>query len=154
MTETERCHEDASKGHGHHIRHEHHYVHHGHFGHPHCPVGHVHKDLFCPPVHCFPFFVCDNRVRLQLGGLTGNLNFQLFRLKGCQVIIVFECSGSELSVTGVVCNVGTDFVDVKRDDGTVVTVLTARICKIEWLQPECTPCVPIPCPSHPCDHPC
>jgi hypothetical protein len=104
----------------------------------------------CIPVSC-PTIVCDPRIFLNLAGLTGNLNFQLFRLKGCQVEIELS-SPCEDKVEGIICNVGTNFVDVKQDDNTVITVLIERIRLIKWVDPACNPCVPPP-PCKPCS-PC
>lgn len=114
------------------------------------------KDVFCHPFGfrcddvltkqkcCFPVqfpSVCDDRIRLRLAGLTGNLNFKLFRLKGCPVMIETDCPGPGNVVEGILCNVGTNFVDVRRDDDTVVTVLNEQIQRIEWPDPACKPCV-------------
>lgn len=45
-----------------------------------------------------------------------------------------------LNLEGIICNVGTDFVDVLQDDQTIVTVLTDRIMNIKWADPDCEPC--------------
>lgn len=100
----------------------------------------------CIPVSCPPI-TCDPRIFLNLAGLTGNLNFQLFRMKGCQVKI--ELSDCNDEVEGVICNVGTNFVDVKQTDNTVITILIERIRLIRWEDPACNPCVPPP-PCNPC----
>lgn len=112
--------------------------------------GHVCQSVCSPPGHCLPIPVCDDRIRLRLAGLTGNLNYQLFRQKGCRVQIEFECAGQRETVKGVICNVGTDFVDLMRSSKTVVTVLTERICSITWDDPRCNPCVPVQPPPDPC----
>lgn len=90
------------------------------------------------PVNVPPF--CDNRVRLWLGGLTGNLNFLLFRQKGCKVKINFDCNGKNETVKGVICQVGTDFLDILQKDKTVVTILQDRINRIRWKDKDCNPC--------------
>lgn len=45
-----------------------------------------------------------------------------------------------LNLEGIICHVGTDFVDVLQDDQTIVTVLTDRIKNIKWADPDCEPC--------------
>ena len=103
------------------------------------------RNNLCPPIP-----VCNDPLNLRLAGLTGNLNFQLFRLKGCPVSIRIDCSGDTEIINGVICNVGTDFVDVRKKDNTVVTVITERICRINWPDPKCNPCVPPTVPLNPC----
>ena len=105
------------------------------------------KHVCLPPCHCLPMPVCDDRIRLSLAGLTGNLNFQLFRQQGCRVQIEFECADQRETVKGVIYNVGTDFVDLLRSNKTVVTVLTERICSISWDDPHCNPGEPLPPPD-------
>lgn len=108
----------------------------------------------CVPVSCPPI-ICDERIHLRLAGLTGNLNFQLFRMKGCPVEIEVECrqggdgAGKE-TVKGIICNAGTDFVDIKQANNTVVTLMVEKIRLIKWTDPCCNPCV---LPSDPCS-PC
>ncbi len=46
----------------------------------------------------------------------------------------------EKIIKGKICNSGTDFVDILRDDYTVVTVLRESIRKIKWIDPDCNPC--------------
>lgn len=99
----------------------------------------------CGNKHTCPYIVCDHRIFLNLGGLTGNLNFQLFRMKGCRVKI--ELSECQDKVEGIICNVGTNFIDLKQEDNTVITVLTEKIRLVRWEDPACNPCVPPP----PCD---
>ncbi|MFZ5828080.1 MAG: hypothetical protein ACOY94_27565 [Bacillota bacterium] len=156
--------------HHHHGKHHHHgfcpdFHHHDFF-----PRHRFHHHAF---KHCPPFFFCDNRVRFNLAGLNGNLPFQFFRLRGCRVRIEFECAGEIREVEGVVCNVGNDHVSVQQQappandksgsegessgkahcppppfcPGQVTTVLIERICQVEWLDPNCNPCVPCP-PFH------
>ncbi|MBZ4687108.1 MAG: hypothetical protein PWQ96_351 [Clostridia bacterium] len=108
----------------------------------------VHK-VCCVPFSCPPV-ICDERIHLKLSGLTGNLNFQLFRLKGCKVEIELDCPADGKSkVEGIICNVGTNFVDIKLEDNTVITVLIEKIRLIKWTDPQCNPCVPPP-PEKPC----
>lgn len=103
-------------------------------------------------IPCFPNFAfcCSPCVPFQvrLAGLQGNLAFELFRLKGCNVIIHLDCPGeNQETIEGKICNVGIDFVDILQTTGkstTVVTVLIQRICKITWPDPKCNPCKP-PC---------
>lgn len=101
-----------------------------------------HKDHCCPPFH------------INLGGLEGNLNFQLFRLKGCMVTIHFDCGGSSESITGRICSVGTDFVSLLEDipgpseSKKVTTIMIQKICKLEWDKRCCSPCRKRDCDCH------
>lgn len=87
--------------------------------------------------NCSPF-------QARLAGIQGNISFQLFRLKGCRVRIHISCTGEDFYVDGKICNVGTDFVDIHLDEkkcgGKVITVMIERICTIEWLDKDCSPC--------------
>jgi len=91
---------------------------------------------------CVPYSsVCCNRpFNLRLAELNQNLNFQLFGMRGCKVRVEYECQGSNDEVTGTVCEIGTDFLAVKKESGVVVTILKERICKIEWKDSCCHPC--------------
>ena len=91
---------------------------------------------------CIPFTStrCNNPFNLRLAGLNQNLNFQLFGMKGCRVEIEYECQGTNEEVKGIICDIGTDFIAVMRDNGVVSTILKERICKIEWKDPCCNPC--------------
>jgi hypothetical protein len=82
----------------------------------------------------------DPRVQLRLTGLNGNFNFQLFRYKGCRIKATVESAMSIQEIQGVVCNVGTNFVDIKREDGKIITIPQEKITRIEWLDPDCGPC--------------
>ncbi|WP_281883470.1 hypothetical protein [Paenibacillus sp. YYML68] len=83
--------------------------------------------------------VCDNQVRLRLAGLTGNLNFQLLRAKGCRVTIEFEGAQGQTEVSGEIASVGTDYVDIAQVDRTVVTIMQSRIIAVRWDDPSCRP---------------
>ena len=91
---------------------------------------------------CIPFSSekCLNPFNLRLAQLNQNLNFQLFGMKGCRVEIEYECRGGNDEVKGVVCDVGTDFISVLKDNGVVATILKERICKIDWKDSCCNPC--------------
>ncbi|WP_367903419.1 hypothetical protein [Paenibacillus sp. PL2-23] len=110
--------------------------------------------------HCSaPFLLsscslCANDFRLNFNGLNGNLSFQLFRMKGCKVKIVYECAGVKEEVEGILCNTGTNYVDVKKSNQMVETVLLDRICNLLWEDRSCNPCK---CcrgceDRHPCPH--
>lgn len=44
------------------------------------------------------------------------------------------------TVSGKICDVGTDFISVRKNDGTVVTILKNQIHSIEWPNQNCNPC--------------
>ncbi|HZG73287.1 MAG TPA: hypothetical protein VEY51_17255 [Chondromyces sp.] len=119
--------------------HHHDFHHNGHFVGEECSV----------PFIASPFNFCINNFRLNFNGLNGNLAFQLFRFKGCEVKVVFECAGEKEEVEGTICNVGTNFVDIIKHNKTVVTILIQRICNIVWEDKHCNPC---PCCDHDCGH--
>lgn len=77
---------------------------------------------------------CDRRIQLRLAGLTGNLNFQLFRKIGRHVLVEVECGEHTSTVRGIVCQVGPDFLDIRQKNGTIITVLRNRIIKIKWAK--------------------
>ena len=83
---------------------------------------------------------CRNPFNLRLAELNRNLNFQLFRMEGCKVSIEYECQGSNDEVVGTICGIGTDYIQVRKANGVVSTILKERICKIEWKDPGCNPC--------------
>lgn len=106
---------------------------------------------------------CCPPFNLNLGGLTGNMNFQFFKFKGCKVEICFECNGKTGTVKGRICGAGTDFVNILTKPGCfdspcnavcagsssessnssskfVVTIPIHRICDVKWLEHDCGPC--------------
>lgn len=92
-------------------------------------------------------------LRLRLSGLTHNLAFELLRGKGCKVEVDVECGGQVKTIKGKIYNAGTDFVDIRKEDNTVVTVLHANIRCIKWPDPCCNPCTKhFDC--NPCFDPC
>jgi len=103
-----------------------------HHGHGHC------EDFFLVD-HCYGPKAfshnncCNKHFSLHLAGLTGNLNFQFFRKKGCCAKVEFECESETKSLVGRVCAIGIDFVDILKNDKTVVTIMKQRICTIHWL---------------------
>ena len=103
---------------------------------------HCHDKCCSNHDHCF-HHGCSS-LQANLAGMQGNLNFQLFRLKGCRVEVHVECSGQDQVIMGIICNVGTNFVSIHVDEGEpgekVVTVMTERISIIEWPDKNCSPC--------------
>lgn len=72
-------------------------------------------------------------IQLRLAGLNHGLNFELFRHIG-NVVIIEVVSGEKVEkIRGVLSQVGTDYVDIKKADGKVVTILQQHIHKIEWF---------------------
>lgn len=98
-----------------------------------------HEKDCCPPIKNVPIPDCDDRIQLRLAGLTGKLTFQLFRMKGCELEIEIVCAEQREKIKGVICNVGTDFVDLLQDNKTVTTILINRILHINWKDPACSP---------------
>ncbi|WP_128102313.1 hypothetical protein [Paenibacillus sp. DCT19] len=72
-------------------------------------------------------------IKLRLAGINNNLNFELFRHKGNRVIIEVSSGEKSEKIRGVLLNVGTDYVDIKKANGRVITILQSNIQKIEWL---------------------
>ncbi|MEY8745534.1 hypothetical protein AB9M62_40485 [Bacillales bacterium AN1005] len=72
-------------------------------------------------------------IKLRLAGINNNLNFELFRHKGNRIIIEVSSGEKTEKIRGVLCDVGTDYVDIKKANGRVVTLLQSNIIKIEWL---------------------
>jgi len=103
-----------------------------HYGHGHC------EDFFLVDHCCGPKAFshnncCNKHFSLHLAGLTGDLNFQFFRKRGCCAKVEFECASETKSLVGRVCAIGIDFVDILKNDKTVVTIMKQRICTIHWL---------------------
>ena len=72
-------------------------------------------------------------IQLRLAGLNHGLNFELFRHIG-NVVVIEVVSGEKVEkIRGVLSQVGTDYVDIKKADGKVVTILQQHIHKIEWF---------------------
>ncbi|MFI2859158.1 hypothetical protein ACH6EH_18840 [Paenibacillus sp. JSM ZJ436] len=72
-------------------------------------------------------------IQLRLAGINSNLNFELFRHKGSMVIIEVVSGEKSENIRGFLSQVGTDYVDIKKSDGKVVTILQSQILKIVWL---------------------
>ncbi|WP_144549568.1 hypothetical protein [Peribacillus simplex] len=79
----------------------------------------------------------DNTLCLNLAGLTENLNFQLVRFKDCVVEIDTIFGVAENKVRGKICNVGIDFLEIKKENGTIVTILKDKVSQIRWLDEKC-----------------
>ncbi|WP_460010637.1 hypothetical protein [Lysinibacillus sp. CTST325] len=56
-----------------------------------------------------------------------NLNYELLRYKGQKAEIETVFGTME---RGVLCNFGIDFIDIKEQDGAIVTILKDKISKI------------------------
>lgn len=91
------------------------------------------KDHCCSPLAFSHNDCCNDHFHLHLAGLNGNLNFQLFSKKGCCAKVHFECASATKTVVGRVCNIGVDFVDILKDDRTILTIMKEKICSIQWL---------------------
>lgn len=72
-------------------------------------------------------------IQLRLAGMNNNLNFELFRHRGNRVIIEVTSGDKNEKIRGILCDVGTDYVDIKKSSGRVITILQSNIQKIEWL---------------------
>ncbi|MFC4403392.1 hypothetical protein [Gracilibacillus xinjiangensis] len=57
-------------------------------------------------------FVCDDRFKVRLGGLTGGMNFRLRQLIGCEVKMKVDCGEECRDIQAEICFVGRDFVEV------------------------------------------
>ena len=82
----------------------------------------------------YPLSFCDDFFTINLAGLTENLSFQLFKLKGHKVEIETIAGTHE---RGVICNFGIDYIEIKKNDGTVVLILRDKISKIYLLTDKC-----------------
>lgn len=134
-----------SHGHSHGHGHKHCSCHnHSHWHHNHCfSSHHLHhshcddfffKDHCCGPKAFSHKHFCNNHFLLRLSGLEGNLNFELFRKKGCCAEVKYECGESIETITGRICNFGTDFLEVLKDDKTILTIMKEKICSILWKE--------------------
>jgi hypothetical protein len=71
--------------------------------------GHFHCDDFCS---CDKRFLCDDRFRIRLAGLDGGMAFRLRQLVDCDVKLEVDCENEDEKVTGKICFVGSDFVEI------------------------------------------
>lgn len=141
---------DCSHHHEHHHNHKNshdhrsHCLHFEHFDHHnHCchhEYGNFRKGHCCIPFSSPKFDYCNDRFRLRLAGLTGNINFLLLKSQKCKVIVHFSRGEEIHSVSGKICDVGTDYISVRKSDGTVVTIFKSQINSIEWPNKKCNPC--------------
>ena len=92
------------------------------------------------PVH-LPCCHGNDDFRLNLAGLTGNVNFKLSSFVGCDVEINTTFGTTKMKERGKICGVGIDFIDLKNENGMVVTILKDRVSQIRWLDDDCHPCV-------------
>ena len=148
---------------GHHCGHHNH--HHGHcdpcrhhgpyFGHHHvggfgcgcgcgCGPSH-HRGCGCygKPIHCSPFDVCIDRLRMRLAHLGGNLGFELHRHIGCKVAVGAFCGDALHTIEGKICGVAGRLVHLKVKSGSshqVVSIPIEHICKVVWPDKKCNPC--------------
>ena len=101
---------------------------------------HFRKDGCRIPVS-FPCCDCNDPFRLNLAGLTENFNFQLLRSEGCDVEIDITFGATENKERGKIYNVGIDFIDLKKENGSIVTILKDKVSQIRWLDDECDSCM-------------
>ena len=111
--------------------------HHGH--HRHCGC----RSSF--PIHCSPFDLCVDRLRVRLAHLGGNFGFELHRHIGCNVEIEEMCGDAAHTLEGKICGVGGTLVHLKvKSDSSgkrhVVSIPIHHICKVKWLDRRCNPC--------------
>ncbi|MGM8212701.1 hypothetical protein ACLIBH_07890 [Virgibacillus sp. W0430] len=81
----------------------------------HCKKDHdnVADHCFCRLDDCIcRDFVCDDRFKLRLGGLTTNLNFRLSQLVGCFVKLHVDSESGSNTILAEICRVGSNFVEV------------------------------------------
>jgi hypothetical protein len=64
----------------------------------------------------------------------------LFRSQGCRVKVTIEQGSTTQVIKGIICNVGTNFVDIKQKGDKIVTILQERIVHIEWSDRYQGPC--------------
>lgn len=101
----------------------------------------------CTPI-CVPD--CNRLLQISLAGISDTFGFILFRMIGCRLKVDVECAGKKNHIVGTLCNAGTDFIDIRKANGRVVTILRDRVDKIEWLDKKCNPCNPKENKKNPC----
>lgn len=79
----------------------------------------------------FSIPVCDEQVRVNLNGIRDNFSFMLFRLINKKAVICYECANREEVVRGTITNVGTDFVEIKKEDQSFLTIMRERLISIK-----------------------
>lgn len=70
----------------------------------------------------------------DFSGFTDNLNSKLLKHKDCK-LEVYTIEGCKIK--GKIAHVGRDYVDIKSEDGDIVTVMKDKIVWIDWLSHNC-----------------
>ena len=73
--------------------------------------------------------------------MTGNLNFQLLKSEGCNVEIDTASCDNMNKQRGKIFNIGIDFIELKKENDVIVTILRDKISQIIWLDNDCNPLV-------------
>lgn len=77
----------------------------------------------------YPYCDCSRYKRLSLAGLTDNINFRLLKNAGREV----EIETTFRMEKGRIYDIGTDYVEIKEENGLIVTMLKENIRHIRWL---------------------
>jgi hypothetical protein len=85
----------------------------------------------------FPQCDCNHLIEINLAGLTGNLNFLLLKFEGNDVEIDTILGDEIKKERGKIYNVGIDFIELKTENGMIVSILKDKIGQIRWLKDEC-----------------
>lgn len=80
---------------------------------------------------------CHDFFNINFAGLRDNLNFKLLENYKCRLSVELVAGRP---IKGKTCNVGIDFIDIKRDDGKIVTILKDKVSHIVWDNKRCPRC--------------
>lgn len=94
-------------------------------------VSHFHKGK-CHFEVTFPCRDCHNDIRLNLAGLTDNLNFKLLSLEDRKVEVDTSCTKEK----GIIEDVGIDYIELKNKRKKNVIILKDKIDHIHLLDKD------------------
>ena len=84
----------------------------------------------CSIPYQVPYHHCGDHFRINLAGLTDNLNFQLLKMDKCELEIV-TTDGTE---SGKTYNAGIDFIEIRNDEDQIITILKDKINRISRVK--------------------
>lgn len=87
-------------------------------------------------IKCCHHYDCRDFFQVNFSGLTNNLNYKLLKHKGCELEMNTIDGRRKKRKTD---HIGIDFVDIKNENGHIVTVLKDKIVSIDWLSRDCSP---------------
>lgn len=73
-------------------------------------------------------------LHVNLAGLTDHVNYKLVKYRKIPVKLT---AINGYTLTGKTYQVGIDYVEIKKENDTIVTILKDKIDRIKWLKETC-----------------